>query len=72
MPDGMNMSPAAEGRPQLGAEDRAHRLHALVFAIATLELDGSLQGDEAENARGNLLRLAQEESTALIATGGFC
>lgn len=72
MPDGSLISP--ERTSTYNAEDRAHRLHALVWVIAELELDGTFRngGDEAENARGNLLRLAREESTALLATRGFC
>lgn len=72
MPDGSNMRPVDQRKPAICAEDRAHRLHALVWAVTTLELDGAFDGEVGANDRGNLLRLACEESDALIATGGFC
>jgi hypothetical protein len=74
MPDGSNLTPATRKKPEMNAEERANRLHALLVSLAHMDpnvLNLNLPDDEAENVRGNLLNLALDESRALLATDGF-
>ena len=73
MPDGVNLTPA-EAKPAFSAEERAHRLHALIVMLYEMQpevINVNLSDEEAENVRGTLHSMALDESRALLATGGF-
>lgn len=73
MPDGSNVAAIEQTKPELIAEERANRLHALVVALNEMRPETTLvcmTAGERANVLGNILAMALEESRQLLKVGG--